>query len=209
MTSAGIVNRIYEKSKLNSLTEDQFKCLIFIAGFTFESHSEMLTRLLPKLEHDKDITIPALTTECNDLLSIKRYTVLVQKTNSPSLTGNIQAKKKRSLNQLVGFVVTSITHVFVCLRKFLRLKLKKKNACPIHKKLVNKRNRKPTQINSVFATFKANYKGNGKYIVTVNNKPVRFQFDTALDIKEISQSFSKLLGKRLRRINSSNCCVNL
>ena len=46
-TFTGIVNREYEKFKLNFLTED-------------ESHSEIRTRLLSKLEHDKDLTIQSL-----------------------------------------------------------------------------------------------------------------------------------------------------
>ena len=57
-------------------------------------------------------------------------------------------------------------------------------------------NRKPTQINLMFATFKPNYESNNKYIVvSVNNKPVRFQFDIALHITLISRTSWKSLGK--------------
>ena len=86
MTFTAIMNQKCEKSKLNSLTEEQFNCLIFIAGLKSESHRDIQTRLLSKLEHNKDITIQALKVECNNLLSINRDTMLIKKSNTPSLT---------------------------------------------------------------------------------------------------------------------------
>ena len=108
------VRRYYEsgmwKIKPYSLTENQFKCLIFIPGLTSESR-DIWTRLLSKLQHDKDITIQALTTACNNLLSIKRDTMLMQKPNTPSLTGNVQSYKvkKASINMLVLWWLTLCT----------------------------------------------------------------------------------------------------
>ena len=47
------------------------------------------------MKHDKDITIKALATECNTLVSIKSDFMFVQKPNTTSLTGNVQAKKRK------------------------------------------------------------------------------------------------------------------
>ena len=69
--------------------------MIFIARLPSESYSDIWTRLFSKLEHNKDITIQTLITECNNLLSIKRDTMLVQKLNTSSLTTNVQAKKEK------------------------------------------------------------------------------------------------------------------
>ena len=63
-------------------------------------------------------------------------------------------------------------------------------------KFVRNQNRKMTQTNSVFSTFIMNYKSNRKYIiVSVNNKPVCFQFDTMSDITLMSQLSWKSFGK--------------
>ena len=74
--------------------------------------------------------------------------------------------------------------------------LKKYAESSINRKFVKIRSKKTTQTNSAFATFKANYKSNRKYIlVSVNNKSNRFRFDTTSDITLISQSSWKSLGK--------------
>ena len=85
MTFVGILNRECEKFKLNSLTEEQFNVWF-------------LSELLSKLEHDKGITIQALTTEYNNLLNIKRDIMLVQKPSTSSLTSKW---KETSMNLLV------------------------------------------------------------------------------------------------------------
>lgn len=64
VTFTGIVNREYKKFQRNSLTEDQFKCLIFIAELQSPNNGNIQTQLLSKLKQDKDITVKALTIEC-------------------------------------------------------------------------------------------------------------------------------------------------
>ena len=44
---------------------------IHITGLTFESHRDIQIRLFSKLEHDKDITIQALTARMQQYLSKK------------------------------------------------------------------------------------------------------------------------------------------
>ena len=51
-TFASRVNRYCERFKLNEITPDMFKCLIFVQGLTSPSEKEVRTRLLTKLEQD-------------------------------------------------------------------------------------------------------------------------------------------------------------
>ena len=212
VTFTGIVNRECEKFKLSSLTEEQFKCLIFIKGLTSESHSDIRARLLTKLENDKDVTIHALTNICNDLVKIKSDTILVQKQNTTPSTFNVQAKKVNKPLEACWFCGEMHYSQFCPFKKHKCNVCKKighkENFCeprknngpkiqPRKKFVKNKHwNRQTAQTNSVFATFKTDYKSSRKYlVVSVNDKPIRFQFDTASDITLISQETWKYLGK--------------
>lgn len=65
ITYAGIVNRQCELFKLNDLTLDQFKCLIFVMGLKSTTEYDMRTKMLNKLESEGDkVTLDLLSTEC-------------------------------------------------------------------------------------------------------------------------------------------------
>ena len=74
---AGKVNLQCENFQLKSLTEDQFKCLIFIAGLQSPNDADIRTRLLYMLEQDRDIAVQTLTTECQRLIKLKRDTEMI------------------------------------------------------------------------------------------------------------------------------------
>ena len=75
---AGKVNLQCENFQLKSLTKDQFKCLIFIAGLQSPNDPDIRTRLLPMLEQDRDMAVQTLTTECQRLIKFKRDTEMIQ-----------------------------------------------------------------------------------------------------------------------------------
>ncbi|KER33031.1 hypothetical protein T265_00942 [Opisthorchis viverrini] len=78
LTYSGIVNRECERFKLGSLTEDQFKSLIFICGLQSPKDAEIRTRLLSRIEQDPSMTLQAVTSECQRLLNLKHDTAMVQ-----------------------------------------------------------------------------------------------------------------------------------
>ena len=57
VTYAGIVNRECENSKLRQMTDDQFKCLIFICGLQSAQDADIRTRLLNRMEQDPELTL--------------------------------------------------------------------------------------------------------------------------------------------------------
>ncbi|VDP19415.1 unnamed protein product [Schistosoma margrebowiei] len=82
---ADIVNRECEQLKLRSLTEDQFKCLIFIKALQSPQDAEIRTRLLTRLDQDPNVTLRTLTDDCKRLQNIKHDNELIEQAN-PNLT---------------------------------------------------------------------------------------------------------------------------
>ena len=78
LTYAGIVNRECEKSKVGSMTENQFKCLIFVAGLHSPDDADVRTRVLSRIDQNPDITLQELTNECQRLVNLKHDTRMVE-----------------------------------------------------------------------------------------------------------------------------------
>ncbi|CAH8568978.1 unnamed protein product [Schistosoma guineensis] len=68
---AGTVNRECERFRLSSMSEDQFKCLVFICSLRSPEDADIRTRLLSKLEHCPNMTLQEVTTECQRLVNLK------------------------------------------------------------------------------------------------------------------------------------------
>ena len=86
---AGLVNRECEKFKLKTMTDDQFKCLIFVCGLQSSGDTDIRTRLLNKIEQEPDINLRVLTTECQRLLNLKHDTAMVVQGSTPLTSRNV------------------------------------------------------------------------------------------------------------------------
>ena len=78
VTHIGIVNRECERFKLKSLTDDQFKSLVFICSLQSPQFADIRTRLLNRLEQDPTLTLNASADEYQRLVNLQRDTTLVQ-----------------------------------------------------------------------------------------------------------------------------------
>ena len=78
VTNAGIPKRECERFKLNELTEDNFKCLIFVQGLMAERDSEIRSRILSKLETDSKLTLRAVAVECERFMNSKHDTAKIR-----------------------------------------------------------------------------------------------------------------------------------
>ena len=218
---AGRVNHECERFHLLTLTEDQFKCLIFIAGLYSPDDSEIRSRLLVKLETDEKVTIQDLTAECNRLLKLRKDTMLVQQQPSlfslPSQVSHIHSNKSKGSNKIPLSTCWSCgewRYAQFCPFKKYKCQVchkhgHKENFCrppnvkspdhQTHSKSAHKTYKKMNQrrkSHSVSATFKVDFKSRRKYIsVGLNKIPVRFQFDTASDITLISRNTWTKIGK--------------
>ena len=82
----GLVNREASRFQLGTLSEDQFKCLLFICGLRSPKEADVRTRLLAKLHQDPKVTLHKMADECNLILNLKHDSSMVE---GPSSTRSI------------------------------------------------------------------------------------------------------------------------
>lgn len=81
-TYAGVVNQKCEEFKLNEVTSDQFKCLMYVCGLKSHRDADIRTTLLSRIESNKpgeEMTVHKLAEECQRLINLKRDTAMVEK----------------------------------------------------------------------------------------------------------------------------------
>lgn len=72
------VNKMCVEFELSKLSEEQFKCLIFVCGLKLECDSEIRTRLLTKIEDNSDVRLESLMEECQRLINLKSDTAMIE-----------------------------------------------------------------------------------------------------------------------------------
>ncbi|XP_053686447.1 uncharacterized protein K02A2.6-like [Sabethes cyaneus] len=80
VTYACRLNKTCVEFELSKLTEEQFKCLMFVCGLKSEEDSEVRTRLLSKIEEHNDVTLEHLSEDCQRLMCLKRDTAMIEST---------------------------------------------------------------------------------------------------------------------------------
>ncbi|XP_055632818.1 uncharacterized protein K02A2.6-like [Toxorhynchites rutilus septentrionalis] len=78
VTFACRVNKMCVEFELAKLTEEHFKCLMFVCGLKSECDAEVRTRLLTKIEDNNDVTLEALMEECQRLINLKSDTAMIE-----------------------------------------------------------------------------------------------------------------------------------
>ncbi|KAK4467318.1 hypothetical protein MN116_000305 [Schistosoma mekongi] len=216
---ADIVNRECERFKLRSLTEDQFKCLIFIKALQSPQDAEIRTRLLTRLDQDPNITLRTSTDECKRLQNIRHDNQLIEQVN-PNLTCSsinaitrLKAQKPRTSGNkptTACWLCGDWHYVRFC--PFKKHKCRKCNKCghkedhcpPNRTSQPKKKHRRPrhmvksaeSQSLSLVAAFQTDYDIQRKYVtIQINGIPARLQIDTASDITLVSRETYNLLGK--------------
>lgn len=87
------MNQICEGFELRKLSEDQFKCSIFVRGLQSTKDADVRMRLLTKLEKDEDCTIENLYNECQRIKNLKCDTHLIENSGSSNNIFKIEKQK--------------------------------------------------------------------------------------------------------------------
>ncbi|XP_058449019.1 uncharacterized protein LOC131428979 [Malaya genurostris] len=171
------VNKACVDFRLSELTEEQFKCLIFVSGLKSKDDAEIRMRLINKLNGAADLTLQQVVEQCNSLVNLKQDTVLVE--NSTSSVN--QRQSGTATDTLLGM---------------------RRNACfssktSTSKQNNNQSNKNNTKRNPPSKTVTVQKVSEGRKFVQlhVNIVPLRLQLDTRSDISIISHRSWIKLGR--------------
>ncbi|XP_055543004.1 uncharacterized protein K02A2.6-like [Wyeomyia smithii] len=85
------VNKACVEFELGKLSEEQFKCLVYVYGLKSENGVEIRTRLLTKIEERNDVTLEQLSEKCQRLDNLKHDSAMIE---SPTTYNQVQAIRK-------------------------------------------------------------------------------------------------------------------
>nr|CAX83704.1 Gag-Pol polyprotein [Schistosoma japonicum] len=211
----GIVNRECERFKLSSMTEDQFKYLIFVCSLHSPEDADIRTRILSKLEHCPNMTLQEVTTDCQRLVNSKHDTSLIESGNRLLHVNTVERKdlqgsgaqnhrndssKPPSPCWLCGewhfkrFCPFKNHRCTTCFRKG-----HKENRCKTRKHCRPKgysKRFKPRTAKVTVALNKTGSHNRRKYVsLKINGYAARLQLDTASDITLISRRTWDKIGR--------------
>nr|VZI05682.1 unnamed protein product [Spirometra erinaceieuropaei] len=212
ITYAGIVTRECGRFQIGSLTEDQFKCLIFICGLQFPKDADFRTRLLSKVQQSNSITLQELAAECQMPINLKHDSAMIQNLAS---SFSVHTCPRRDLRHLLVGTVTLGISTGIALSANIAAKavirwdtvmgsanqhqlLDASQPPPfLFRGTVSGHNASPKPNPSVIplAAFQPNVSDRRKFVdVLLNGYAVRLQLDTASDITIISERLWQSLG---------------
>jgi hypothetical protein len=94
------VNQACEAFELSKLTENTFKCLIFVCVHKSSRDSDIWTRLLSRLQSDPELTVEKLADEAMEILSLKHDTVCLEQPSTSAVVQQVSHYPKgRKSNQ--------------------------------------------------------------------------------------------------------------
>ncbi|KER28725.1 hypothetical protein T265_04513 [Opisthorchis viverrini] len=210
ITYAGVVNRECERFQLSSMTEDQFKCLIFVAGLQSPHDADIRTRLLNRIEQDPELTLQKLTTECQHLINLKAEAAMIghSKFSQPNMVCKVTSKRKSSSKRTPRKPPTPCWfceewhysrhcpyrnhRCSKCSRKGHKEECCRDNFRSSRKHRPDKR----TQAEPMTATFRMKSPGRRKFVtLCINGTPVTLQLDTGSDLTLISKRTWNEIGR--------------
>ncbi|XP_055604914.1 uncharacterized protein K02A2.6-like [Uranotaenia lowii] len=213
------VNRLCVEFELGKMSEDQFKCLMFVCGLKAENDAEMRTRLLSRIEERNDISLEQVSDECQRLLNIKHDAAMIEGAPSSAAVRAIRGKKtfekrfpKPSFSPPRSSKESGSRPTSPCWNcgsmhyardcHFIKHKCTncgqfghKDGYCSSAKKA--KRPGKRDKFRPATRSLQVKHvRHRRKFVpVVINNQTVRLQLDTASDISIVSEATWQLIGK--------------
>lgn len=88
------VNKLCVGFDIGKLSEDQFKCLVYVCGLKSEADVELRTRLLTRIEENANVSLEQLSEEAQRLLNLKHDSAMIE-----GPTSSVQAVKESRFNR--------------------------------------------------------------------------------------------------------------
>ncbi|XP_055613639.1 uncharacterized protein K02A2.6-like [Uranotaenia lowii] len=212
------VNRMCVDFKLSDISEEHFKCLIFVCGLKSPKDTDIRMRLINKLNESADVTLAKIVEESRNLMNLKSDNVMVEKLSQPAVNSVNKSdskfpKQHRKSSSDFGNKTTTDQPRSPCwacggmhfakechFRDHQCRECGKRGhregycACFLGKsagKQKSAKHKKSTKVVSINAVNRSR-----KYAeVLINNVPVRLQVDSASDISVITEALWKQIGK--------------
>ncbi|CAH8611205.1 unnamed protein product [Schistosoma rodhaini] len=209
---ASIINRECERFKLSAMTEDQFKCLVFVCSLQSSEDADIRTRILSKIEQCPNITLQEVTTECQHLVNLKHDTSMVENNGRLPYVQSVSGKQKQNTTikkpPSACWFCGELHYKRFCPYKNYRctrcqLKGHKETCCKkkMHRRSssVHYRRRKNcSSTNRIMVAHTSTEHNRRKYVtLEINGRRARLQLDTASDISLISRKTWSHIGKPL------------
>ncbi|XP_058465077.1 uncharacterized protein K02A2.6-like [Malaya genurostris] len=93
------VNKLCVEFELGKLSEQQFKCLMFVCGLKSERDSETRTRLLSRIEENNNLTLEQLSNECQRLINLKHDNAMIESAASFDQVNQLKQKYDSNRNR--------------------------------------------------------------------------------------------------------------
>ncbi|XP_029647283.1 uncharacterized protein LOC115221276 [Octopus sinensis] len=127
-TYAGRMNRECEIFKLDKLTSDTFKCLIFAQRLTAKKDAEVMMKILANLKVNQDITIQKLSEECDMVLKVRHDTEESQRRDCLQMKSVRMSRKTDKMCHKKHDIYQEVNLCVVCGGRHLRKECPFKNA---------------------------------------------------------------------------------
>ncbi|CAH8606257.1 unnamed protein product [Schistosoma rodhaini] len=225
VTYASIVNRECERFRLQEMSSDQFKCLIFVCGLQSPVDADIRARILARIEQDPNISLQSVSEECQRMINLKHDTKLVERNSEHVGVNALRKSFKGNKDSNSQKIPNQVKHKTSCWRCG---KCHSANVCYFKKRVCfqcgkyghaqvccksrpkvsdrehkfRKRNKMqtsksiPHNSNVVLATKSEHFFSKRKYVtIFFDGKPVKLQVDTGSDITLISRETWIKIGR--------------
>ena len=184
------INRMVALAQFDSLTKENFKCLIYISELQGTKYADIRTRLLSKLEKQEGCTLADLVNESESIIGLKKDSDLVDDTIHHVVNavqrGNQRKKNRQDLPSKENPRASTKGACFLC-GSLLHLK----KDCPQN----DCHNKKGPTRQPRIKKIEGDLKANRRYTeVSFGETKVRMQLDSGADVTVINREAWEQIG---------------
>ena len=94
----GIVSKECKRFKITSITDAQFRCLIFVCGLRSACDVDIGSRALSKTEQNPEITLKQVLMKCQLLVNLKHDSTMIQRSVPSAAVNTVQTPQSHIIS---------------------------------------------------------------------------------------------------------------